>query len=129
MSSVESQPKAKELPEFLRVQGTSPRTKVAKTLLDVFQLFFTLAILSCNSTETKEFTSQKGKTLEFCNSELMAFVSINIAMGMLHLPQVKNFWSTNVILATPWFPGITSRDRFYTVLSYLHLADSKSQKQ
>jgi len=127
MTSVERQPKPKELLEFLHFQGTSPRTKTAKTTLEVFQLFFTSAILTHIVNETTKFASQKGKTMEFCNSELMAFIGINIAMGMLHLPQVKDYWSTNVILATPWFPGIMSRNRFYTVLRYLHLADSKVQ--
>jgi len=29
----------------------------------------------------------------------MAFFGINIAMGMMHLPQVSDYWSTNKILA------------------------------
>ena len=126
-TTVENQPKPKELPEFVHVQALC----LAKTLLEIFQLLFTTAILSCIVEQTKLFTSQKGKTLEFCNPELiiMAFIGINIAMGMLHLPQVKDYWSTDKILATPWFPGIMSRDCFYTILRYLHLADSKSQKQ
>ena len=129
MTSVDNQPKAKELPEFVHFQGTSPRTSSAKTPSEIFQLFFTTAILSCIVEQTKLFASQKGKTLELCNQELMAFIGINIAMGMLRLPQVKDYWSTNKILATPWFPGIMARDRFYTILRYIHLADSALQKQ
>ena len=112
MTSVEEQPKSKELPEFLHVQGPSPRMKTAKTPLEVFQLYFTSAILSHVVSETTKFASENRKRLEFCNSELMAFIGINIAMGMLHLPQVTEYWSTNVILATPWFPGIMSRNHF-----------------
>ena len=86
-------------------------------------------IFSCIVEQTKLFASQKGKPLELCNQETMAFIGINIAMGMLRLPQVKDYWYTNKILATLWFPGIMARDHLYTLLRYLHLADSKSQKQ
>jgi len=129
MTHVERQPKPEELLECLHFQGTSPRTKTAKTTLEVFQLFFTSAILThiVNEMTNLKFASQKGKTMEFCNCELMVFIGINIAMGMLHLPQVKDYWSTSVILATPWFPGIMSQNCFYTVLRYLHLAHSKFQ--
>ena len=106
MTSVDNQPKVKELPKFVHFQGPSPRTKLAKTSLKIFQLFFTTAIFSCIVEQTKLFALQKGKTLELCNQkiEIMAFIGINITMGMLRLPQVKDYWSTNKILATLWFP-------------------------
>ena len=50
-------------------------------------------------------------------------------MGMLHLLQVRDYWSTGEILATPWFPSIMSRDRFFKILRYLHLVDSAKQKK
>jgi len=77
--------------------------------------------------QTKLFALQKGKALELCNQELMAFIGINIAMGMLRLPQVKDYWSTNQILATPWFPGVMAKDRFATILRYLLLANSAKE--
>ena len=129
MISVDKQPKAKLLPEFEHFQGTSPRTQSAKTPLEMFQLFFTTVIVSSIVEQTKLFALQKGKALELCNQELMAFIGINIAMGMLRLPQVKDYWSTNQILATPWFPGVMARDRFATILRYLHLADSTTQQK
>lgn len=79
--------------------------------------------------QTILFASQKDKALEFCTEELMAFLGINVAMGILHLPQVKDYWSTDKILSTPWFPSIMSRDRFLTILKFLHLVDSTLQKR
>ena len=66
----------------------------------------------------------KGAELNFSSQDLMAFIGLNIAMGMLHLPQIKDYWSTSQILCTPWFPSIMSRDQFITILRYLHLVDS-----
>ena len=59
----------------------------------------------------------------------MAFIGISIAMGMLHLPRLKDYWSTNTILSTPWFPSVMSRDRFLVILRYLHLVDSSQQRK
>ena len=81
----------------MHVQTPSPQTNIAKTPLEVFQLFFTSIILDSIEQQTKLFASQKGKDLEFCVEELMAFMGLNIAMGMLHIPQVKDYWSTNKI--------------------------------
>ena len=39
----------------------------------------------------KLFTSQKGTNLDFCIEELLAFTGLNIAMGMLRLPQVRDY--------------------------------------
>ena len=59
----------------------------------------------------------------------MAFIGISIAMGMLQLPRLKDYWSTSKILSTPWFRSIMSRDRFLEILIYLHLVDSSKQKK
>ena len=128
-TSADTQPPPKELPQFVYAQGPSPRAKIAKTPLEVFQLFFTNVILSSIVQQTKLFAFQKGNDMEFCIEELMAFIGLNVAMGMLHLPQVKDYWSTSKILSTPWFPSVMSRDRFLKILKFLHLVDSTLQKK
>ena len=50
-------------------------------------------------------------------------------MGLLRLPEIRDYWCTNEIIATPWFPSIMSRDRFLLTLRYLHLNDSSLQKK
>ena len=129
MKSTGSQPPPKELSPFMHSQGPSPRTQLAKGPLEVFQLFFTVVIFGSIVEQTKLFAIQKGKKLVLCVEKLMAFLRINIAMGMMHLPQVSDYWSTNKILATPWFSAIMARDRFYTLLRYLHLVDSTLQEK
>ena len=54
---------------------------------------------------------------------------MNIAMGLLRLPQIRDYWSKSEILATPWFRTIMPRDRFLGILRYLHLNDSSKQKR
>ena len=77
----------------------------------------------------KIFAAQKSTDFEFCYEELLAFIGITIAMGLLKLPQIRDYWSKHEILATPWFPAIMSRDRYFQILQYLHLVDSSQQKK
>ena len=129
LSSVQNQPSPLELPNFSYPSGPSTRTKDLDSPVSIFQLFFTTEISETIVQQTKRFASQKGVTLQLCVEELLAFIALNIAMGMLRLPQVRDYWTTSEILSTPWFPTIMSRDRFFTILRFLHLVDSTKQKK
>lgn len=50
-------------------------------------------------------------------------------MGLLKLPQIRDYRSKHEILVTPWFPAIMSRDHYFQILQYLHLVDSSQQKK
>ena len=56
----------------------------------------------------------------------MAFIGLNIAMGIINCSDVRAFRSTDPILSHPWFPSIMSRDRFLQILSYLHLNNNNN---
>ena len=57
--------------------------------------------------------------------ELMAFVGPNIAMGIISLPSIDDYWSTDPILSHSWFRVIMSRDCFWEILHYVHLVNNK----
>ena len=57
--------------------------------------------------------------------ELMAFVGLNIAIGIISLPSIEDYWSTDPILSHSWFHVIMSRDRFREILRYVHLVNNK----
>ena len=127
--SAEGQATPRNLPRFSSSCGPTLRTKQATTPLQVLQLFLTKAILEEIVRQTKIFAAQKKADFEFCYEELLAFIGITIAMGLLKLPQIRDYWSKHEILATPWFPAIMSRDRYFQILQYLHLVDSSQQKK
>ena len=91
----------------------------------------TIAVLESIVKQTLLYAASKGggDFTEFYLEELQAFIGINIAMGLLKLPQVKDYWCTNDIISTPWFASIMPRDRFFKIMRYLHLADSSLQKK
>ena len=58
--------------------------------------------------------------------EIKDFLGINIAMGLVNLPEMKSYWAKG-ITCVPWFPSIMSRPRFEQICQYLHLADNSKQ--
>ena len=50
-------------------------------------------------------------------------------MGHVRLPRIHEYWSTSPIFTLPWFSSIMSRDRFFKISEYLHLADALKQKK
>ena len=119
----------KLLAPFESPVGPTPRTKREKTPLQVFLLSFTLVLLETIVTQTNMMAAKKGMTLGLCIEELQAFIGMNIAMGMLRLPQIRDYWATDEVLNTPWFPSIMPRDRFFQIMRFLHLVDSSQQRK
>ena len=56
--------------------------------------------------------------------EMIAFIGVNIAMGVVQLPAGDDYWSVNPILAYPWFRSVFSSHRFRQILRYLHVTDN-----
>ena len=59
----------------------------------VFQLFLTASLLVTIVVQANNYAQSKGVSLNLCVEELQAFIGINIAMGMLRLPQIRDYWS------------------------------------
>jgi len=50
--------------------------------------------------------------------EQLAFIGMNMAMGLLRLPQINDYWYKIPILSTPWFPSI------FPVIAFMPFYDS-----
>ena len=59
--------------------------------------------------------------------EIKTFLDINIAMGIVNLPETKSYWAKGII-RIPWFLSIMSRSRLEQICQYLHLADKDSKE-
>ena len=47
-----------------------------------------------------------------------------IAMGLVNQDNIQDYWSTDGVLSTPFFPQIMSRDKFMNILTFFHLCDN-----
>ncbi|ODM89009.1 PiggyBac transposable element-derived protein 4 [Orchesella cincta] len=59
------------------------------------------------------------------SNEMWVFLAINVAMGLLRKPSVRDYWSSNEVLSSPFFPETMSRNRFQHILQCLHLVDNE----
>ena len=58
--------------------------------------------------------------------EMKAFIGVVIQMGLVHLSDIKDYWSTHVTLNLESFRSVFSRDRFLQIFWMLHVGETPS---
>ena len=58
--------------------------------------------------------------------DVKCFIALTIAMGLTVQEDLGEYWSTDPIMQTPFYPSIMSRDFFMNILSFLHLSDNRN---
>ena len=61
--------------------------------------------------------------------EFLAFLGMNIAMGVISLHSIDDYWSIDAIISHPWFRCVLSRNRFRQILRFLHIVDNSVAPQ
>ena len=115
---------------FNEVPGPSRVAMLAESLGDFFKLFIPDTLVQSWVTETNRYATQsrivKPSTMKWSDvtfEEILAYLGMLIAMGLVNLPSISDFFSTEPILAHPWFPSILSRDRFQQINRYFHVSN------
>ena len=106
---------------FLERTGLSRQAGNTDTIRGHFLLFFTEEILNKIISESNRYSEDE---LELTYDELLAFIGVVIAMGIIQLPEMSDYWSTSPITQVPWFSTIFTGKRFFTILANLHLVDN-----
>lgn len=57
--------------------------------------------------------------------EVLAFIGVTIAIGIVRLPEMSDYWCRQLLIQTPWFGKICARNRYIEILRYLHLTDNE----
>ena len=96
----------------------------------MFCLFVSFTLFDLIFDQTRLLAvQQKNGYFNITKDELFVFIGINVAMGLVCLPCVHDYWSTSPIFGLSWFSAIMPRNRFYKNSKYLHLADASKQKK
>ena len=121
--------------EFLETVGPVNMPQGISTPVDYFMLFFTLNLVQMFVRETNKYaanfltnTQLKRRSLghkwvAVTVTEMKAFISMILNMGLIRKPTIKSYWSTSSSQKTP-FPQVMSRDRFELILKFFHMVDS-----
>ena len=138
-SAVDQQP---PLPQFSEYSGALAAVDESSTPFDVFSLFFPECLIKHIKCETNKYAKVVGDKLRRSNKlkphsiwsnwvgvklhEMYIFFAIILHMCLVRKPKVKDYWSTNPFICTP-FPGsVMSRNRFTAILSSLHVNDNST---
>lgn len=105
-----------------------------------FKHFIDDEVITLLVTETNRFAAQNiaagaanqsksrmTKWVDTNNIEMQKFLGITMWMGLMQLPQLRDYWSTNVLYENG-IPKIMSRNRFEILLSMFHLCDNEQPR-
>lgn len=124
--------------------GVDPnvRAKLAgKSPVDFFNHFIDDETIDLFVTETNRFAAQRiasaaanpnrrtrlPKWVDTESTEMRRFLGIILWMGLLPLPQVRDYWSTKTLYQNR-IPHIMSRNRFEGLLGMFHVSDNETAR-
>ena len=116
--------------EFSEEPEINVTTRNLKSCLDFLELFFTQEVWQLLVSQTNLYAEQKRGPTEssvwypVTESEMKAWISLYLNMGLVTKPNLSSYWSTDPVLSSPFFPSVMSRTRFLQILQYLHFADN-----
>ncbi|KAK7788744.1 hypothetical protein R5R35_000768 [Gryllus longicercus] len=106
------------------------------TILSFFMLFFTEELMKYIADETNKFFeytmentpesmhSRISKWKETNFQELYCFIAVCLLMARVKKLKISEYWSKDILLNTPVFSDLISRDRFLILLRMLHFSDN-----
>jgi hypothetical protein len=121
--------KASGISEEFEIGGNKPS--------DYFRAFFDDELMQTIVDETNKYQQQNaasnvGKTAAWYNTtveELYVFFATTILMGLNQKNRIKDYWSTDKLITTPIFGELFTRDRYLSILRYLHFADNNIEEE
>jgi len=108
--------------------------------LDFFKLFFDEKLIHIIIDETNKFqvnssdkhissSSHQAKWIPTDFEEMYLFLATFMLMAHMKKFRIKDYWSTDPLIATPIFGDIMPRGRFLLLLKFLHFNDNTYQPE
>ena len=105
---------------------TGPTCILPSTILEIFLLFFTDEHLGMIVDQTNLYAAQIMKIEVYSKwvlltvPELKAYFGFYILMGLVRMPAMYDYWSTNPIYRYAPIADRITRDRFLEIHRYIH---------
>ncbi|CAM4573597.1 unnamed protein product [Leuciscus chuanchicus] len=117
--------------QFTRKPGVKQPIPEDASPLDVFSCIFTdelwdMLVMETNryAEQTREHSPTNSKWKPVSKTEMMTFVGLCLAFGIMQLPARRDFWRQTKWLYQTNVPKAMARDRFDMIWRYLHLQDN-----
>ena len=117
------------------VQPVGPSNILPPTVLEIFQLFFTSALMATVVEQTNIYAHQvlgdsaEGRWTDVTPEDMWAFLGFVILMGINRLPQINLYWNTSPEFHYRAIAEKITRDRFKGILRFLHFRDNTTLPQ
>ncbi|XP_055924618.1 piggyBac transposable element-derived protein 4-like [Argiope bruennichi] len=122
---------------FKAVPGLKVDDSVAEEI-DFFRHYFDDTVMKLITEQTNLYQrsiypedasgARSSNYLPVTEEEMFVFFALTILIGIIKKPKIKMYFSTNPMLATPFFNSVMSRDRYVAILRCLHFASSDAKK-
>ena len=112
------------------VQPVGPSAILPPTVLGIFQLFFTSALMATVVEQTNLYAHQvlgdaaEGRWTDITAEDMWAFLGFVIFMGINRLPQMNLYWNTSPEFRYHAIADQMTRDRFKDILRFFHFCDN-----
>ena len=119
--------------DFMSTVG--PTVPVPETASEVFGLMFTPSFLDTIVKQTNLYAEQVMGGEKYASwekitrEELRAYLGFCILMGLVRLPAIDDYWSTDPTLHYSPIADRISRDRFREISRYLHFVDNTTLQE
>ena len=106
---------------FIEHPGPIKAISSAEKRRDIFMPLLKNNVLQIICHETNRYHQQNTRNdnswKDITPTEMTAFFGIKIAMGMVRLPEISNYWKRSGVMEVSWFQSIFTRKRFYDILN------------
>ncbi|XP_030638827.1 piggyBac transposable element-derived protein 4-like [Chanos chanos] len=101
---------------------------------ECFKLFLNTSTVGVIANETNKYAEilreksggvgKIGRWVDTSVAEIYTFLATVMIMGLVKKNNMRDYWTADPMLSTPFFPIVFSQDRFFLLLHALHFSDS-----
>ena len=121
----------------MEIMGSKVDLPPEPSPMDFFELFLDEAFYEYWKTQTNLYAQQhlsanpdlpeysRHQQMGRCYlPEMKKFIALYLLTGIIQKPEIGQYWSTNPIIRTPFFNEVMARNRFQSILEFLHFNDN-----
>ena len=109
-----------------------PSTTLPRTILGIFKLFLTTALVTSIVEQTNTYACQMlgeagSQWEEVISDDIWAFLGFCIMVGINKVPALHQYWSSKDMYYNKAIASRIPRDRFFAILRYLHFVENRPE--
>ena len=103
-------------------------TQAAEDFIDLFFTEDLIQVLVSWTNEREARSTPEGIDLNITPLEMKKFLGLTFYMGLIKKPEIRDYWSTELLMSTPYFShqNSLSRNRYIMILKFIRFNDPEA---